>query len=865
MAEGERSQTSLPKQIGRYQITASLGAGAMGAVYKGFDPLIKRTLAIKTIRLDIHRASDEYKMFLERFYQEARISGTLSHPNIVTLFDIGEDNGVPFLALEFIEGETIESILARGVKFRPEKVISLISQIAAALDYAHSKGVIHRDVKPANLLLYEDDRIKVTDFGIAKLADTEMTKAGQLLGTPSYMSPEQAMGEKLDGRSDIFSLGVCAFEMLCGKQPFPGNNVTAILYRLVHMEPIEPDNLEMNGLIPQKWHEVFPKVLSKKRDERYQTSADFVRDLEYCLGSWFTGLGEDLAPTASVPAPSIPAVAAAPPVAPPPATAPPAAVAPSGLAARKSDDPSIVVSMDEIQDYVAPAARRPAAPAVPDDEDLPQTVAMKPGEKEGSLPPTVSVARPAAPDEDELPETVAVPRPPIPQEKTIVLPPPTAAAPVPPQPAPIPPQPARATPPSVTKPASNPPFRPMSATPFKPGSLPPYKPPTPFGSQPPRLPGPGSRAPVPKSVESREPLETEPVERPRAGLPMGWVVGGAAALLAVALAVGALRMRASGGASAGAGRPDGQSAGAGKGAIRVETTPSGATITLNDQEKGKSPASLSGLAPGTYEVVAELSEHEPAFQKLTLQEGDAPVQVKLELPPSKNATSEADILSRPPGAAVLMDGQKIGQTPLRGIKLRVGNRRFHLTTEGYEPFVEFLKVEEGKTARLDAHMVALGSSPPPETATPAPAKPTSGAAAAAPKPTPTPVPTTTLAATAPTTMTPAAAATTAPAPSRPTVDTTRIYIEGEVDTKPRKLSGASYSPVLKPGEELFVTLSWVVNENGDVADVEVVESGGKALDEAVIQALRKSKYAPGVKQGVKVKVRMAVKFRFRAG
>jgi serine/threonine protein kinase len=146
------------------------------------------------------------------------------------------------------------------VKFRPEKVIGLISQIAAALDYAHSKGVIHRDIKPANLLIYEEDRVKVTDFGIAKLADVEMTKVGQLLGTPSYMSPEQAMGEKLDGRSDIFSLGVCAFEMLCGKQPFPGNNVTAILYRLVHMEPIEPDNLEMNGLIPQKWHEVFPKV-----------------------------------------------------------------------------------------------------------------------------------------------------------------------------------------------------------------------------------------------------------------------------------------------------------------------------------------------------------------------------------------------------------------------------------------------------------------------------------------------------------------------------------------------------------------------------------------------------------------------------
>src|SRR5262245_12814499 len=292
MAEGERSQPSLPKNIGRYQVQASLGAGAMGAVYKGFDPLIKRTLAIKTIRLDIPRASDEYKMFLERFYQEARISGTLSHPNIVTLFDIGEDAGLPFLALEFIEGETVESLLARGVKFRPEKVIGLISQIAAALDYAHSKGVIHRDIKPANLLIYEEDRVKVTDFGIAKLADTEMTKAGQLLGTPSYMSPEQAMGDRLDGRSDLFSLGVCAFEMLCGEQPFPGTNVTSILYKLVHVEPIQPPNLEKQGLIPQKWHEVFGRVLAKRPQDRYQTGADFIQDLEFCLGSWFGGLGE---------------------------------------------------------------------------------------------------------------------------------------------------------------------------------------------------------------------------------------------------------------------------------------------------------------------------------------------------------------------------------------------------------------------------------------------------------------------------------------------------------------------------------------------------------------------------------------------
>jgi serine/threonine-protein kinase len=314
--ETTSSRDAIPSTIGRYQIAGVLGFGAMGAVYKAFDPLIKRQLAIKTIRLDIPRNSPQHRAFIERFYQEARISGTLSHPNIVTLFDIGEENGLPFLAMEFVDGKTIAAVLDEGTRFRPEKVIGLVSQVASALDYAHQRGVIHRDIKPSNLILHDADKVKVTDFGIAKLVDSEITHSGALLGTPSYMSPEQAMGEKLDGRSDIFSLGVCAFEMLSGHQPFPGANVTSILYKLVHVEPVEPPDLEMNGLVPHKWREVFNKVLAKKPANRYQTASEFVEDLEYCLGSWFAGLasGEPdetgLEPTVTVERPAIAAGAA---------------------------------------------------------------------------------------------------------------------------------------------------------------------------------------------------------------------------------------------------------------------------------------------------------------------------------------------------------------------------------------------------------------------------------------------------------------------------------------------------------------------------------------------------------------------------
>jgi len=281
---------AIPQKIDRYEIIAPIGYGAMGAVYKAFDPIIKRPVAVKTIRLDVPPASPDYRAFLDRFTVEARTAGRLSHPNIVTLYDVGHtEERIPWLAMEYVDGETVAELL-QGEKLKPEVVISLVSQIASALDYAHGEGVVHRDIKPSNVIVYAGEKVKVTDFGIAKLMDADATHSGLMMGTPSYMSPEQAMGEDLDGSTDIFSLGVVAFEMLSGKQPFPGNNVTSILYKLVHSDPIHPDNLEVLGLLPDKWHEVFSRVLAKSPLDRYSTAAAFVQNLEFCLGSWFGAL-----------------------------------------------------------------------------------------------------------------------------------------------------------------------------------------------------------------------------------------------------------------------------------------------------------------------------------------------------------------------------------------------------------------------------------------------------------------------------------------------------------------------------------------------------------------------------------------------
>ena len=284
------SRGEIPKKIDRYEIIEAVGYGAMGAVYRAFDPLIKRPVAVKTLRLDVPPQSPDYKAFLDRFATEARTAGRLSHPNIITLYDVGHtEDQVPWLAMGFVEGQTVAELL-EGERLRSEVVVSLVSQIAAAIDYAHTEGVIHRDIKPSNVIVFGGEKVKVTDFGIAKLMGADATHSGLMMGTPSYMSPEQAMGEELDGRTDIFSLGVVAFEMLSGQQPFPGNNVTSILYKLVHSDPAHPDDLEVLGLLPDKWHQVFSRVLAKDPMERFATAAEFVEQLEHCLGSWFGAL-----------------------------------------------------------------------------------------------------------------------------------------------------------------------------------------------------------------------------------------------------------------------------------------------------------------------------------------------------------------------------------------------------------------------------------------------------------------------------------------------------------------------------------------------------------------------------------------------
>ena len=279
-------------KAGRYQVVRELGRGSMGVVYEGFDPVIGRKVAIKTM-LTEGLTSQEFQEFRARFQREARAAGVLSHPNIVSVFDYGEDSGILYLIMEYLEGKSLEK-LVEGQNILPiETIIPMYGQVCNALDHAHQNGIVHRDIKPANIMVLGNGLVKVTDFGIAKMVSMGMTQAGQVLGTPNYMSPEQVKGRQIDGRSDIFSLGIILYDLVTGEMPFGGENITTIIYKIINENPIPPR--ELDATIHPGLSYVICKALAKSPEERYQTCRELADDLKN-----FKYLGGPAAPSATM-------------------------------------------------------------------------------------------------------------------------------------------------------------------------------------------------------------------------------------------------------------------------------------------------------------------------------------------------------------------------------------------------------------------------------------------------------------------------------------------------------------------------------------------------------------------------------------
>jgi serine/threonine-protein kinase len=268
--------------LGRYEIERELGKGAMGAVYLGKDPKISRTVAIKTMALSQEFEEDELEEVKERFFREAETAGRLTHPNIVTIFDAGDEHDLAYIAMEFLKGDDLSKFVKKDSLLPLEQVLTLIQRSADGIDYAHKHNVVHRDIKPANIMWDPDsDTVKITDFGIARITDSSKTKTGMVLGTPSYMSPEQLAGKKVTGQSDIFSLGVMLFQMVTGKLPFTGDSMASLMYKIANEKHPSPESI--NPDVPRCVTVIINRAMEKDVTKRYQHGSDMVADISKCL------------------------------------------------------------------------------------------------------------------------------------------------------------------------------------------------------------------------------------------------------------------------------------------------------------------------------------------------------------------------------------------------------------------------------------------------------------------------------------------------------------------------------------------------------------------------------------------------------
>jgi serine/threonine-protein kinase len=271
-----------PTQFGRYLAKGTIGHGAMGTIYLAEDPVIGRQVAIKVIQLQAGLSLQEIENLKTRFEREFRSAGTLSHPNIVTVYDVGTEGNTPFIAMEYVQGSTLEQLINEQRILSFQEIADLIVPICSGLDYAHENGVIHRDIKPANILLDRGRRPKITDFGVAKLSESGMTRTGAIVGTPWYMSPEQVTGQAVTGASDQFSVAVMTYQILTGERPFSGERSTTVLYKIVHQEPVHAHML--NPRLNTRLDDVLIRAFHKNPGLRYPTCTAFAQELQLALG-----------------------------------------------------------------------------------------------------------------------------------------------------------------------------------------------------------------------------------------------------------------------------------------------------------------------------------------------------------------------------------------------------------------------------------------------------------------------------------------------------------------------------------------------------------------------------------------------------
>lgn len=276
--------------LGKYELRGILGRGGMGVVYEGYDPHIQRVVAIKTIRLGAFDEEQQQEL-LARFKREAQAVGRLSHPNIVQVYEYGEHEGKPYTAMEFVNGRELGELLEQGERYELTHTVRIVEQMLSALAYCHAHGVVHRDLKPANLLMLDDGTVKLTDFGIARVESSTLTRIGAVMGTPNYMSPEQLTGQGVDARSDLFAAGVILYELITGEKPFPGKTIQVIMHRVMQAEFEPPSSLNVH--LTPSWDRLLARALGKRPADRFQSADDFLAALRLAVDDRFEDDGLD--------------------------------------------------------------------------------------------------------------------------------------------------------------------------------------------------------------------------------------------------------------------------------------------------------------------------------------------------------------------------------------------------------------------------------------------------------------------------------------------------------------------------------------------------------------------------------------------
>ena len=730
-----------PQKAGRYELLEEIGRGAMGVVYRSRDPLIGRTVAVKTLRLDDVRQGKDDPEALERFQNEIRAAGRLAHPNIVVIHDAGVDAdcGLFYITMEFVQGRSLAKMIEEKQAFPIPRVLRIMEQACRALDYAHHSHIVHRDIKPANILMGELDTVKITDFGTAKILERGGTQSGQIVGTPSYMSPEQVKGRPVDGRADVFALAVILYELLTGERPFPGKNVTTVIYKIVHEEPLAP--IQLDSSIHPGLNAVILRGLAKDPADRYASCGDFlnalrtyrespantaqtvIRRVSFLPQTRPTIAGQIVAPPREAsPMPESPSqfTTASPLITPPAPPAPPAA---APKATPPAEPPRV-----EPRPAVPPAAPQPAAPAIP------RFIIPEPPKRKSHaglwvlLVLLLVVAGAGAtgyffPDQIPAPIKDAWHRAAAAAGISSESGPPSAVSnskpPVPAAPATM--QPAAAQPSATTSatpagaPESNVAALPAAtgeatapAAPEFPPALVPAK--EKMAAQLEKLgladrvqiaPGENSlvlsghlsaadhkllfrRLPaLPGKIRVIDQIQVEKAEEHAAATP----------------------------APAPAAPPRGSDkvwSTPGKGAVDVLTDSPGAAVTVTDAGGHaigdcRTPCRFADLSPGSYSMSVKVSGYSTVSRTVEVREGRITEERVHQPATGKNAAmGTLDVLSVPVGADIIINGENTGRRTPSKIELPPAEYQVTLYLKGYAPFQRTVTVQPGRTAPLEA-------------------------------------------------------------------------------------------------------------------------------------------------------------------